>query len=304
MLLVKREARMLSTASDFRFSDLSTKSHHLLLEFWCSHPCEITILSLSYWTSSWKTSPHLLDTWAFRQLSDSQLFIHSVVLKEVFLDLGNACVCVCVCVKAASVHSSFLFIKLFCQSKAILPISPLPSHPICTGLHWPASIPVLPHGKNDTEGDSHPLSSSLAHRLCYWWLLFWEPVCTFGSRTVNHQIWSLPDILPLGPANSCPSIPRITLSKFSSELCCIFKQAPASARKEPTVPRCEAGFQNCSLPLVYHLAWLDRRRDPGTLCFEEIKYSWIVLFLSPLLTLVSLKNSSSQFYRDEMYVWF
>ena len=30
------------------------------------------------------------------------------------------CVCVCVCVKAASVHSSFLFIKLFCQSKAIL----------------------------------------------------------------------------------------------------------------------------------------------------------------------------------------
>ena len=214
------------------------------------------------------------------------------------------CVCVCVCVKAASVHSSFLFIKLFCQSKAILPISPLPSHPICTGLHWPASIPVLPHGKNDTEGDSHPLSSSLAHRLCYWWLLFWEPVCTFGSRTVNHQIWSLPDILPLGPANSCPSIPRITLSKFSSELCCIFKQAPASARKEPTVPRCEAGFQNCSLPLVYHLAWLDRRRDPGTLCFEEIKYSWIVLFLSPLLTLVSLKNSSSQFYRDEMYVWF
>ena len=98
MLLVKREARMLSTASDFRFSDLSTKSHHLLLEFWCSHPCEITILSLSYWTSSWKTSPHLLDTWAFRQLSDSQLFIHSVVLKEVFLDLGNACVCVCVCV--------------------------------------------------------------------------------------------------------------------------------------------------------------------------------------------------------------
>ena len=64
----------------------------------------------------------------------------------------------------------------------------------------------------------------------------------------------------------------------------------------------KAVFQNFSLPLVYHLAWLDRRRDHGTLGFEEIKYSWIVLFLSPLLTLVSLKNSSSQFYRDEMYV--
>ena len=138
MLLVKREARMLSTASDFRFSDLSTKSHHLLLEFWCSHPCEITILSLSYWTSSWKTSPHLLDTWAFRQLSDGQLFIHSVVLKEVFLDLGNACVCVCmcvcvcVCVKTASVHSSFLFINSSAkQSHPAHPSSPIPSHP-----HW------------------------------------------------------------------------------------------------------------------------------------------------------------------------
>lgn len=48
---------------------LSTESRHLLLGFWCSHPGEITVLSLSFWTSSWKTSPHLLDSCAFRQLS-------------------------------------------------------------------------------------------------------------------------------------------------------------------------------------------------------------------------------------------
>lgn len=129
--------------------------------------------------------------------------------KEVFLDLGNAWVCVYVCVCKPQVYTYHSCLSNSCTS-AKPSFSSFPSHPNCTGLHGPASLSALLYRKNDTKRDKHPFSFSPARRVCSWWLFFWEPVCTFGSRTVKYQLWSLPDILSLGLASSCPSIPRIT----------------------------------------------------------------------------------------------
>lgn len=103
------------------------------------------------------------------------------------LDLVAACVFLRV--NAAGAYSSL-------RSRLSCPILSSPSQ--LHRLHCPGGIAVLPQQKEDQKAGKRPFSSSLVPRVCCWRLWFWEPVCTFGGRTVKCQIWSLPDTTPTG----------------------------------------------------------------------------------------------------------